>query len=386
MTDGTALDHDLDARLSAIIENIVRPSAQRIDEAGEYPREALAALAKNGLLGLMSPSESGGGGAPLSAGVEVIERVASACGSTAMTLMMHYAASAVIDTHGSHEQQAQVATGRGLCTLAFSETGSRSHFWAPMSTATSDGDRIRLDARKSWVTSAGEADIYVWSSRPLGNAATGGMTLWSVPDGIAGLRVDGSFNGLGLCGNASRPMRAEAVLVPRTAILGEDGDGLNIALGVILPRFLLLNAAFSLGLMEALLDQAAAHLTHSRLEHLDTNLASQVLPRSAFADLRIQVDSTRAFINDTLSALEGDRDDAILRVLQVKLVAAEAASAVSDGVMKLCGGTAFRKELGIERQFRDSLAARVMAPTSEALRDFVGRLSLGLPLFDEEPA
>ena len=59
---------------------------------------------------------------------------------------------------------------------------------------------------------------------------------------------------------------------------------------------------------------------------------------------------------------------------------AELLSEVADGVMRVCGGSAFRKDLGVERLFRDSLAARVMAPTTEALQDFVGRATLGMPL------
>jgi isovaleryl-CoA dehydrogenase len=55
---------------------------------------------------------------------------------------------------------------------------------------------------------------------------------------------------------------------------------------------------------------------------------------------------------------------------------------VADGAMRLCGGAAFRKELGVERRFRDALASRVMAPTTPALQEFVGRASLGQPLFD----
>jgi alkylation response protein AidB-like acyl-CoA dehydrogenase len=94
------------------------------------------------------------------------------------------------------------------------------------------------------------------------------------------------------------------------------------------------------------------------------------------------VDTVRAFLADTLAALGAGRDDATLRLLEVKAVAAEAAAEVADGALKICGGAAFRKELGIERRFRDSLAARVMAPTTAALQDFVGRVALGLPLFD----
>ena len=70
----------------------------------------------------------------------------------------------------------------------------------------------------------------------------------------------------------------------------------------------------------------------------------------------------------------------MLRVLEVKAAAGEAAVAVTDLAMKVCGGAAFRKELGIERRFRDARAARVMAPTTDALLDFVGRAINGLPL------
>src|SRR5207245_1036005 len=96
--------------------------------------------------------------------------------------------------------------------------------------------------------------------------------------------------------------------------------------------------------------------------------------------MRIRTDSVRAFLADTLAALGTDREDATLRVLESKAIAAEAAIDVTDLAMKLGGGAAFRKEVGIERRFRDARAARVMAPTTEALLDFVGRAVSGLPL------
>src|SRR5256885_11992984 len=58
-------------------------------------------------------------------------------------------------------------------------------------------------------------------------------------------------------------------------------------------------------------------------------------------------------------------------------------SDLTDLAMKVCGGAAFRKEIGIERRFRDARAARVMAPTTDALLDFVGRATLGLPRSEE---
>ena len=160
----------------------------------------------------------------------------------------------------------EIAAGRHLSTLAFSEFGSRSHFWAPVSTATREGGDVRLDARKSWVTAAGEADSYVWSSKPL--AAAGPMTLWYVPADAPGLDVPAPFDGLGLRGNASSPVTAAGVSVPESAMLGADGGGLDLALTVVLPFFLVLNASASVGLMQAVTQETAQHLQQTRLEHL----------------------------------------------------------------------------------------------------------------------
>jgi isovaleryl-CoA dehydrogenase len=370
----------LDA-VTAVVENTVAPAAAEIDRTGSYPRADVEALAGAGALGLLSSPEVGGAGGSLADVAAVLESIARADASTAMVVLMHYSAVSVIEAHGPEEVRREIAAGRHLSTLAFSERGSRSHFWAPTSTATAVDDGVRLAAAKSWVTSAGEADSYVWSSRAV--SAEGPMTLWLVPATTPGIAVAGTFDGFGLRGNASAPMSADGAVVPTTARLADDGAGLDVALGTALPTFLVGNAAVSLGLMEALVAEAAVHLTTTRLEHLDQTLADQAPTRLAFAELRTGVDTTRAFLADTLAALGSGRPDATLRVLQVKAVAAEAASDVADGVMRLCGGAAFRKELGIERRYRDAMAARVMAPTTQALQDFVGRATLGLPLFGD---
>jgi alkylation response protein AidB-like acyl-CoA dehydrogenase len=298
-----------------------------------------------------------------------------------MVVLMHYAAVPSIEAHGPRAVREAIAAGEHLVTLAFSEAGSRSHFWAPQGTARVDDGHVRLDAQKSWVTAAGHADSYVWSSQPL--EASGPMTLWLVPARTSGLRIGGAFDGLGLRGNESTPVAADGVRIERAAMLGADGTGLDIALTAVLPTFLVLSAAFSLGLMEAVVAETSRHLTSTRLEHLDKTLAEQQTVRLDFARMRLETDRTRAFLLDTLAALEAQRADAMLRVLEVKAAASEAALAVTDLAMKVCGGAAFRKELGIERRFRDARAARVMAPTTDALLDFVGRAALGLPLLDE---
>ena len=371
---------DLRERLAAVVADVIAPAAAEVDRTGSFPRAGIDALAQAGILGAASAPEVGGAGGGLADVATVVEQLAAACSSTAMVVLMHFSAASALEAHGPREVREDVAAGRHLSTLAFSEAGSRSHFWAPAGTAVAEGDGVRLDARKSWITSAGEADSYVWSSRPV--AVEGPMTLWLVPSTAQGLSKPGPFDGLGLRGNASRPVTADGVVVPADAMLGADGAGLDIALSLVLPTFLVGSAAFSVGLTQALVDEAAAHLTRTRLEHLGQSLAEQPTTRAQYAALLTRAAEARAFLADTLSALASGREDAMLRVLQVKAVAGEAAAEVADGVMRVCGGAAFRRELGVERRFRDALAARVMAPTTDALRDFVGRAALGQPLLD----
>ncbi|MBI2756253.1 MAG: acyl-CoA/acyl-ACP dehydrogenase [Chloroflexi bacterium] len=366
--------------LAGVLSAVIAPAASEVDRSGTFPRSGLDALGEAGLMGLTSSMDVGGQGKGLREAAAVVEKLAAVDASTAMVVMMHYAATAVVEAHGPREVRQAIAAGRHLTTLAFSEAGSRAHFWAPQGTAAPVGREVRLDAEKSWITSAGEADSYVWSSKPL--AAEGPMTLWLVPANAAGLSQPGAFDGLGLRGNGSRPVTAQGVLVPVAAMLGADGAGLDIALGSVLPTFLVLSASVSLGLMEAVTAEAAQHLTSTRLLHLDRALSEQTVTRLDYARMRLETDRTRAFIEDTLAALESGRSDAMLRVLEVKAAAAESAIMVTDLGMKVGGGSAFRKDLGLERRFRDARAARVMAPTTDALLDFVGRATLGLPLLD----
>src|SRR4051794_28966557 len=224
------------AALTRVVDDVVAPSATEIDRTGAFPRANLDALREAGILGLCSSREVGGGGEGLRAGAAVIAGLAQACGSTAMVVLMHYSGAAAIEALGPEDVRTAIASGEHLTTLAFSEVGSRSQFWAPLSSATpSDGDAITLDAAKSWVTSAGEADSYVWSSRSV--ATDGPMTLWLVPADTRGVSVAGDFDGLGLRGNASRPVRADGAVIPATNQLGDDGAGLDAALSIILPWF-----------------------------------------------------------------------------------------------------------------------------------------------------
>lgn len=365
--------------LDKICNETVAIAAPVVDREGAFPTESIDALKAAGFLGALSAPEVGGLGLGLPGAAAIVGRVAQECGSTAMVLCMHYCGVSVLEAHANETARRAAATGELLSTLAFSEAGSRSHFWAPESTAVIDGDSIILNAQKSWITSASHATAYVWSSKPL--QAEGASTIWLVPANTPGIAVQGRFEGLGLRGNDSCPVKATDVRIPRSAMLGADGKGFDVMDHDVLPVFSVLNGACSVGLMEAAVRRTAEHAAKTR--HSDTGASLADLPtiRAYIARMRLKTDQARTFLDDTLAALGSNRSDAMLRVLGCKAAAGESATEVLDLAMRVCGGAAFRKDVAVERFFRDTRAAGVMAPTTDVLYDFIGKVVCGLPLF-----
>jgi alkylation response protein AidB-like acyl-CoA dehydrogenase len=241
---------------------------------------------------------------------------------------------------------------------------------------------VYLTARKSWVTSAGHAQSYVVSSlAPDGKGPTD-STLYLVSAGAPGLSIAGPWDGLGLRANASAPMSLEDCEVPFAQQLTDDGAGFQAMLQVVLPLFNLGSAAVSLGLCRAAVAATATHLKTARFEHLGQSLGES-LPtlRAQLATMQIETDGLAARLDDLVDHLEQPRDTTMLRVLECKAAAGDAAIAVTSAAMRVCGGAAFSKHMSVERVFRDAHAGAVMAPTGDVLREFIAKAVLGMPLF-----
>jgi alkylation response protein AidB-like acyl-CoA dehydrogenase len=369
-----------------IATGVLAPAASQNDKEGRFSAEAVEALGRAGFLGLTLPIKFGGAGLGPRTFAAVTATLAEADASVAMVYLMHICAAATIAAARPGAAIAQmlneIAAGRHLSTLAFSESGSRSHFWAPVSRARRNGAGVLLTAKKSWVTSAGCAQSYVVSSlAPEGTGPTD-STLYVIPAGLPGLSVEGSWDGLGLRANASAPMMLDDCEVPAELQLTDDGAGFQAMLNVVLPLFNLGTAAVALGLCRAVVAATATHLKSARFEHLGQSLGES-LPtlRAQLATMQIDTDGLSARVDDLVEHLERPRDTTLLRVLETKAAAGDTAIGVTSTAMRVCGGAAFSKHMTIERLFRDAQAGAVMAPTSDMLREFIAKAVLGMPLF-----
>jgi alkylation response protein AidB-like acyl-CoA dehydrogenase len=380
-----SLTHETAVSLaSEIADRVLAPAAAENDKAGRFSTEAVDSLGQAGLLGLMLAAEAGGAGLGPRTLAAVIARLSEADASVAMVYLMHVLGAAAISAARADAATgpviSEIAAGRHLSTLAFSEAGSRSHFWAPVSRARRNGSGVHLTASKSWVTSAGQAQSYVVSS--LSPEGDGHVNLYMIPAEMPGLSVAGPWDGLGLRANASAPMKLEECEIPSELRISEEGAGLQIMMDVVLPLFSLGSSAVALGLCRAAVASTAAHLKRARFEHLNQSLGES-LPtlRAQLGAMQIDTDGLSARIDDLVDHLERPRDTTMLRVLETKAGAGDTAIAVTSTAMRVCGGAAFSKHTNIERFFRDAHAGAVMAPTGDALREFIARTILGMPLF-----
>jgi alkylation response protein AidB-like acyl-CoA dehydrogenase len=368
-----------------LADNVLTPHAADVDRVARWPAESIAGLADLGLLGLTVPGTFGGAGEGARTFAAVTQILAERCASTAMIYLMHVCAMQVVAAaEGFPQREAilrQAAAGRHLSTLAFSERGSRSHFWAPVSRAVHEGEMDRLTADKSFVTSAGYADSYVVSAGSVGASEAMASTLYHVPWKTAGFSVSGRWEGLGLRGNASAPMRLDNVGVPAAHRLSGVGAGFGVMMSTVLPWFQLGSAAVSVGISRAATAGLREHLRATRMEHLDQPLASFPNLRARLARMQLLTDTQQAFLLDVAGRVEAGAPEAMMAILQVKAAAAEAALEVTDLAMRAGGGAAFGRGLSLERNFRDARAAWVMAPTTDVLHDLIGRTLLDMPLF-----
>jgi alkylation response protein AidB-like acyl-CoA dehydrogenase len=273
-----------------------------------------------------------------------------------------------------------IAAGEHLTTIAFSERGSRSHFWAQTSRARAVPGGVRIDAEKSFVTAAEHADSYVVATGAPGTGDPLATELYLVPADAPGIEVLGPFDGLGMRGNGSSPVRFRDVFVPAKRRLGEPGGGFVAMLTATLPWFVLGCAACCVGLSGRALELAAGHAAATRLEHEGVTLAELATIRARLGQAKVRHQAARAFLGEVVAGLDAGEPDQV-GILGLKAACAEAAIEITDAAMRVCGGAAYSRRLPLERIFRDARAAAVMGPTTDVLLDLLGRSLTGQRLF-----
>lgn len=368
------------------MQNVLSANAADIDRQGRFPNENFETLGKLGLMGLVVPETEGGADASADFFSSVVSFLAESCASTAMIFVMHCCATDLIvqlaDRSIRAELLKQIVDGRHLSTLACSEPGTGANFYASFGESKLEKDAYVLNAVKAFVTSGGYADSYVVSTRAVGETDCLKSALYLVPSSASGISFDGVWDGLGLRGNSSVPMKLENVKVPKNHLLGEQGHGLEYEMSLILPRFLLGTAAVYCGIARSALNATIDHLKNRVHKHTDKPLSGLPVLRQELGEMKVLVRAIEALMTDAAHEWDHSGKPDLIELFEVKQFACSTAVDVARSAMQLCGGLAYARVSPIERHLRDAMAGVVMAPSNEMLLDLIGRAALNMPLMD----
>lgn len=345
-------------------------------------------MQKAGLGGLVAPVDAGGAGLGLRALAEVCETLGRACASTAICYGMHCVATAVISAKATGEQREEflipIAEGAHITTLALSEPGTGSQFWLPQTRISRDAEGFVLDGEKSFVTNGSHADSYVVSTVAAdADAPVGEFSCVVVPGTCVGITWLDDWDGIGMRGNSSRRVRFDAVRVPATHLLGEEGDQIWYVFEVVAPFFLMAMAGTYLGVAQAALEDALSHLTARHHTRTGRPLSAHPVLQHRVGIMWAQVQRTRQLVY--WAAEVADRGDAtaLPALSTAEAEVADCAVSVTNEAMTIIGGIGYRDRSPVERHLRDARAAHVMSPTTDILRAWTGRALLDLPLLSE---
>jgi alkylation response protein AidB-like acyl-CoA dehydrogenase len=377
----------LRADIRSIVEDVIRPNAERVDVEGLFPRENLTALARAGWNGVLLPKALGGLGLDHVAFAIAAEEIGRACASTALVYVMHVGAAQTIALYGNDDQKKRwlVPARDGVVgTYSTSEKASGGHWWFNFSEAGRDGHNYLINAEKSFTTSSGQADYYVLQTRSPGAKGPTDITFFIVDGKSPGIRA-GQWEALGVHGNHSGPIKYDGVKVPRKDRLGEEGKGKDIIYHGVSPVYLIgLGAAWH-GVARGALEEVTRYSTATVHRDFDRRLSDYQVLRQQLGEAKVLVESVRPWQEalaerlDALWAAGKPQGEILIPLTEFKVHAAEVANQTTRRALDVSGGYGYKRG-PLERAFRDARAAIGMGPSNNIAREWIGKTLVGLPL------
>ncbi len=344
--------------------------ASEIDRNRLFPRENLELLAKHGYLGLVLPKPYGLGASTLSF-VLTTEALAKACASTAWVYVVHTATSYGLYASANEAQRegylAKLADGTNLAAFAATEPSTGASFTAVEMSAELHENEYIINGTKSFITAAGEADVYLVLLRTSKEPASKNLAVLIVEKGAPGFSPGGHFEGMGMRGVSW------GELIFRDCRIHKDN--------IITDAFRVINAegfvgmlgasAISLGLAQAAFDIALNH-AKQRVAAGQPLTAREGI-QFMLAEMATDVRAMRQMVY--FGAERRDRSpDPYRELLEVKVFTSETAIGVVEKAMRITGAHGYSRELSLERHYRDIRAPMLHFQTLETGKRALGRI------------
>jgi len=356
--------------------NKLAPIADELDQAQEFAWDNFKMMAELGIVGMMLPTQYGGGGATFVSLAVALEEIAKACASTCDVLNAHQVLCAgPIDHYGTEEQKAKflppLAKGEKVGSFAVTEPEAGSDIGSIQTTAVKDGDSYILNGTKIFITNGNVCDIaVVFANIP--QLEKRGMTAFIVEKDTPGFSKGKKFDKLGMRAGTAAELIFEDCRIPAANRLGEEGQGMRIAL-VTIDYGRIGIAAQGIGLTQAVLDKAIDY-SKQRVQFGVPISQNQAIAWK-LADMATQLEAAR-LLNYQAAYLVDQGAAFTKHAAMAKVYASELAMRAATQGIQIFGGYGYMMDSPMQRYFRDAKLIEIYEGTSEVQRIVISRALL----------
>ena len=367
--------------LRQLADERIAPRAADIDRTGEFPEDIRQLLAEHDVLALPFPEEYGGVGADLLTQCLAIEQIARACATSSLILSVQGLGALPILLGGTEEQKARLipdlASGAKLVAFALTEPEAGSDAAATRTRAVRDGDDYVLDGGKRFITHGSVAGVIsVFAVTDPDASRHKRLSCFAVEVPAPGFSVARLEHKLGIRGSPTAELAFDGVRVPAANRIGEEGDGWRLAMGTF-DRSRPGIAAQAVGIAQGALDVAIQYARERK--QFGQRIGELQMIQAMLADMDAKTEAARQLTYKAAAEIEAGARDAARWASLAKLVAGDAAMAVTTDAVQVLGGYGYTDDYPVERMMRDAKITQLYEGTQQIQRLVVARSLLGKP-------
>ena len=352
----------------------IAPRADHVDRTAEFPWDNVKDINEMGLNTMFIPEAYGGSPLSYACYLACVQSISEACAATGVIWATNFHAIKPLIDFGNEEQKARllpIIVEGGLASLVITEAEAGSDALGMRTTFTDEGEFIRIDGIKSFITNGNVADLYLVFGKWAGiDDPRGAITALVVEKGCPGLTAGRPEDKLGVRGSSTTPLTFDGCRVPKENLLGEPGSGLRILL-TSLNKSRPSIAAHALGIAHAAFSDAVNYINERRQSGKKIMEFQGI--QFMVADMAAELALCQSWLWNVADVVDRGGEEFGIEASILKMRASDAAMRITTDAVQLLGGYGYCKDYRVERLMRDAKITQIWEGTNQIHRQLIGR-------------